>query len=851
MECLPIVQDDFPPDYKSVRDMLRTKIKDCNAVVHLAGFYYGAEPQPVFPGPDRRSFTQMEYEIAMELKLPCYVFLCGKDFPFDPHDPEPEEKQQLQLEHRGRLLKRDELFYEFATPEELANRTRELQLSVEGLRGELAKERFRRRLTLAASIVVFAVGGAYFYNRQQATDAVNVQQSSEIAALKAQLEGPWVIVSKVNAAMGVLADAGGPPAEVKAAAIAMVAEELKKSPDEIQKAIAATTQVAERLIAAARAEAERDVSKRSENLKVEIETLEKLAASHLAAAEFDEARKATARRLELIDPKAEPALWLDGLIALADVDEDLGKQKDAGDAYRKGMEFGESEPQLDVDHALTRRATDRYFSYLSFTENNPPEAEQLMRRVWELRKKTLGADHPATLDAMADLGEILAEQKKYGEAEPLVLEAWETAEKLYGEEDSRTMEIVLSAARVLQSMGKMETAIKLQRMVVAHRAKQSGKDSMAAETSAISLAAMLRADDQLEEAEKIYLDIHEARKNRLGEDHPDTLKLMDSYALIVVKKEDYAKAEKLYRRQWELYKAKLGHEHPSTLDNLNSIASQRWYQDDLAGAEKLFQEELVLRRRAQGEDHSSTVTVKWSLAAVKGQQGKYDGAEALQLEILDSRQKKLGAKAPEVAAAYADLAETKRSLGQTSKAVGYAKQAVAIAEEALPEDDEDRAGYVKLLASLATPATPSFEDFNDFRVKLNEQVKAGDLKVTKVDLKADPDCTHTLDGAWEGQDLRRIFEWDAQDDSSGTFTFFYYKEGTLKSVYRIREGTDSPVDGVKKATDTFNFVEGKLVSWKRTQDEAEKEEDVQTPEAQSKGSAVLQQAEAANAALRP
>ena len=76
MECLPIVQDDFPPDYKSVREMLVTKIKTCDAVVHMAGFYYGAEPLPLPAEADRRSFTQMEYEIAMELKLPCYVFLC-------------------------------------------------------------------------------------------------------------------------------------------------------------------------------------------------------------------------------------------------------------------------------------------------------------------------------------------------------------------------------------------------------------------------------------------------------------------------------------------------------------------------------------------------------------------------------------------------------------------------------------------------------------------------------------------------------------------------------------------------------------------------------------------------------
>jgi len=90
MECLPIVQDDFPPDYKSVRDMLRAKIGKCDAVVHLVNFYYGAEPMPIPAESERRSFMQLEYEIANELGLPCYAFLCGEDFPFDAHEPEPE-----------------------------------------------------------------------------------------------------------------------------------------------------------------------------------------------------------------------------------------------------------------------------------------------------------------------------------------------------------------------------------------------------------------------------------------------------------------------------------------------------------------------------------------------------------------------------------------------------------------------------------------------------------------------------------------------------------------------------------------------------------------------------------------
>jgi hypothetical protein len=53
---------------RDTRDIRPDDLAGFDAVVHLAGFYYGAEPQPVLPGPDRRSFTQMEYEIAVEMK---------------------------------------------------------------------------------------------------------------------------------------------------------------------------------------------------------------------------------------------------------------------------------------------------------------------------------------------------------------------------------------------------------------------------------------------------------------------------------------------------------------------------------------------------------------------------------------------------------------------------------------------------------------------------------------------------------------------------------------------------------------------------------------------------------------
>ena len=49
--CHPVEQTNFPPDYRTVRDMLRKKILDCDAVIHVAGECYGAEPVQRALGP--------------------------------------------------------------------------------------------------------------------------------------------------------------------------------------------------------------------------------------------------------------------------------------------------------------------------------------------------------------------------------------------------------------------------------------------------------------------------------------------------------------------------------------------------------------------------------------------------------------------------------------------------------------------------------------------------------------------------------------------------------------------------------------------------------------------------------
>ena len=74
LDAQPVTQDHFAPDSRAVKQMLRDRIAACDAVICLVGAVYGHEPKQHDDGP-RRSFTQLEYDIAVELRKQQYITL--------------------------------------------------------------------------------------------------------------------------------------------------------------------------------------------------------------------------------------------------------------------------------------------------------------------------------------------------------------------------------------------------------------------------------------------------------------------------------------------------------------------------------------------------------------------------------------------------------------------------------------------------------------------------------------------------------------------------------------------------------------------------------------------------------
>ncbi|MEL7335165.1 MAG: DUF4062 domain-containing protein, partial [Planctomycetota bacterium] len=128
-----VVQDDFSvqPDHFTIVEMLREKIAPCDAVIHLAGLLYGFEPSNRPQGAQRRSYTQLEYELAREFRRPTFRFLASDNYTPDNPIDQSGGLADLQDAHRRRLTEGsepwsakskttgNELYYEFTDHQQL------------------------------------------------------------------------------------------------------------------------------------------------------------------------------------------------------------------------------------------------------------------------------------------------------------------------------------------------------------------------------------------------------------------------------------------------------------------------------------------------------------------------------------------------------------------------------------------------------------------------------------------------------------------------------------------------------------------------------------------------------------
>ena len=112
-----VVQDDFPMVHEKIAPMLADRIASCDAVILLIGPVFGARPTDWPPELPWRSYTQLEYDIAVELQKPVFRFIATHDAELDPADPAADPHQPLQADYVRSMA--DYLYWSFSSQSEL------------------------------------------------------------------------------------------------------------------------------------------------------------------------------------------------------------------------------------------------------------------------------------------------------------------------------------------------------------------------------------------------------------------------------------------------------------------------------------------------------------------------------------------------------------------------------------------------------------------------------------------------------------------------------------------------------------------------------------------------------------
>ena len=90
------------------------------------------------------------------------------------------------------------------------------------------------------------------------------------------------------------------------------------------------------------------------------------------------------------------------------------------------------------------------------------QAETLLTKVLEIRRRVLGAEHPDTLLSTYSLDNLYQRQSKYADAEPLFIKAWEGRRRALGAQHPDTLVVLKELIQLYEKWGKPEQAAEWQ-----------------------------------------------------------------------------------------------------------------------------------------------------------------------------------------------------------------------------------------------------------------------------------------------------------------------------------------------------------------------------------------------------
>jgi tetratricopeptide (TPR) repeat protein len=384
-----------------------------------------------------------------------------------------------------------------------------------------------------------------------------------------------------------------------------------------------------------------------------------------------------------------------------------------GDSAPHAVTVGEPltadlERTLGPDHPDTMNARNSLAAAYQ-AAGRPAEAVPLFERTLVGRERLLGPEHPDTLTTQNNLAAAYQDAGRAGEARLLFELTLAARERLLGSDDPSTLNSRGNLAAAYREAGRTAEAIRLLEHTLAGRERVLGADHPDTVTTRNNLAAAYREADRIEEAVPLAEQILAVRERLLGADHPSTLSARHNLAAAYREAGRLADAVPLEERTLAACERLLGSDHPRTLGSRNSLANAYREAGRVDEAISLHEQTLAACERLLGADHARTLGARNNLAADYQEAGRTTEAIRLYEQTLADRERVLGYEHPGTVATRESLALIRRDAGRA----GLASRPGAGAPRTGPRPGRAgsgcaawpgrRAGY---LAARSAPAGP-------------------------------------------------------------------------------------------------------------------------------------------------
>jgi tetratricopeptide (TPR) repeat protein len=313
-------------------------------------------------------------------------------------------------------------------------------------------------------------------------------------------------------------------------------------------------------------------------------------------------------------------------------------------------------------------------------------AMEWYQRALDGYEKTLGKDHPSTINTVNNMGLAFCNQGEYGKAIEWYQRSLDGYEKTLGMDHPSTLDTVNHIGSVFDNCGEFDKALEWYNRALDGYEKTLGKDHPSTLETVNHMGSVFDNCGEFDKALEWYNRALDGYEKTLGKDHPSTLETVNHMGSVFDNCGEFDKALEWYNRALDGYEKTLGKDHPSTLETINNMGSVFKHQGEYGKALEWYQRSLNGKEKTLGMDHPSTLDIVNNMGSAFYNQGEYGKAVELYQRSLDGCEKTLGKDHPSTLETINNMGLALYNQGEYGKAIEWYQRSLDGCEKTLGKD---------------------------------------------------------------------------------------------------------------------------------------------------------------------